>query len=407
MATVIYSGGGNTFNWADAANWQGGSAPGVSDTALLLGGANSTVTAPVTVNAIMILSGQTVTFDGAVTTYGLGNCKGLMVCAGGTAVFAPGSSLADGGVLQAGVRSTGTFVAMGTAAHATVLTAERTVIGKEAAGIGIMTIDDASLTNTNGLVVGRDGQGTLNIVHGGQVMASDMTVGLDAGSTGQVVLSGASTLTLTGYSAFGGTVGGVAGGTGSVTVGAGALLHGERSVAVASGSTITLTGGTVQTGDTLGGLSVAAGGHVVGQGTVTTRDGGWLNLDGTVEAKGGTLDLHSNVTGNGSLVVGAGATMQIDGAKLVLPKIAFTGASGTLVLAQGAAVTSEIDGFATGDAIKIAGVQGASWNAATDLLTLTGSSGQTVDQLHLGGSFTASQFAVTQQGNLGVITLHA
>ena len=110
MATMIYTGAGNTANWSDPNNWKRGVAPGAADTARLEGGAASVVTAPVAVNSIMLLGPQSVTFNGRVQTYGVGACKGLMVCDGGIATFAAGSALVDGRVLQVGVNAVGTLV---------------------------------------------------------------------------------------------------------------------------------------------------------------------------------------------------------------------------------------------------------------------------------------------------------
>ena len=404
MTTMTYTGAGNTGNWSDAKNWKGGVAPGVSDTALLVGGADSTVTAPVTINNIMILSTQSVTFDGAVTTYGLGNCKGFMVCESGTATFAPGSSLADGGVLQAGLEATGTFVAVGTTAKATTLQAKRTELGKEAEGNGFMTIDGASLTNSAGLYVGEAGKGTLNVLDGGSVSAAYMTIGDHVGATGQVFLSGTSTITIAGTASVGGFDKGSVTGSGTISVGAGSTLHAVTEVKVVTGSSVTMAGGTLSAGDKNGGTNVMTGGSIVGAGTLTTRTGGYFKIDGLLEAKGGTLDVQGNLIGIGTLTIDAGSTVSVDGKSLLLPKITFAGAGSTLVLAQGASVTGELDGFTFGDAIKMAGVAAAGWNTAMNVLTLT-SAGHTIDRLHLGGSFAGDKFTVTQQGGVGVITL--
>jgi fibronectin-binding autotransporter adhesin len=405
MATITYTGDGNTSDWSDGANWKGGVAPGASDSALLVGGAASTVTDPVAVNNIMLLAAQSVTFQTAVTTYGLGACKGLMVCEGGTITFGPGSSLTDGGVLQAGLDATGTIVATGTVADPTTLQAERTQLGKNDGGVGFMTIDGATLANSSHLVVGQQGEGTLNVLDGGQVTASDLTVGLDAGASGSVDLSSGGTISVAGNASIGGWTHGGVGGTGAVTVGSGSLLHAAAGVQVEGGSSLVLAGGTVEAGDTKGGIDIRAGGSVSGDGILATHGGGWFEVDGTVTASGGELDLTGNLGGAGTLAIGDGSTIAIDSNKVSTATITFAGAGAAFDLNEGAAVTSALTGFAIGDAIQMAGVTAAAWNSADDILTMSGVGGQTIGRLHLAGSYSADQFVVTQQNGIGVITL--
>jgi T5SS/PEP-CTERM-associated repeat protein len=353
----------------------------------------------------MLLAVQSVTFDTAVTTYGVGACKGLMVCQGGTMTFAPGASLTDGGVLQAGLDATGTIIAKGTAADPTTLQAERTSLGKQDGGDGFMTIDRATLTNSAALVVGQAGEGTLTVADGGQVRTASLTLGLDAGASGSIDLSSGATLSVSGNAEIGGWSHGAATGVGAVTVGGGSLLRAAGALAVDPGSSLVLAGGAVTGGAATGGIDIRAGGSVGGEGSLATRSNGWLTVDGTVTATGGELDLTGELNGTGSLVIGDGSTIAINSTFVTTSTISFAGSDATLDLVQGASVGSALTGFTIGDAIRMSGVTAATWNAATDMLTLSGGSGQTVDRLHLIGSYAADQFMVTQQNGVGLIAL--
>jgi T5SS/PEP-CTERM-associated repeat protein len=406
MATIVYTGGGIVGDWADPKNWKGDKAPGPADNVQILGGASMPVNGTISANAIMIIDGGTDTFTGAVKTAGIGNCQGFMVCVGSTAVFAAGSSLTDGGVFQIGVGGIGGFVANGTSALATTIHSNTGTIGKLAAGVGTVTLNDASWATTNSLVVGAFGTGTLNVESGSHVtVGTNFAMGFETGAMGTATLSAGAVITVDGGASIGGGDSAAPLGNGALDVGAGSTFDVQNWMRVSGGSTVNLAGGTVSAGDKTGGLTVEAGGQVTGAGTITLRTGAWVTDDGTIEAKGGVLHINASVTGQGAIQIDANSTVAISGKSLLLPSLSFSGAGATVVLATAATVNSTITGFTFGDQIEMAGIDKAVWSSTTQTLKLS-DAGKTVDSLHLTGSYATDVFSVAQTGSLGVITLH-
>jgi T5SS/PEP-CTERM-associated repeat protein len=406
MTKITFTGGGTAGDWADPANWKGDVAPGIADNVQILDGASMAVNGTVSVNAIMIINGGTDTFTGAVSTAGVGNCQGFMVCVGSTAVFGPGSSLNDGGVFQIGVGGIGGFIANGTSAAATAIHSHTGTIGKLAAGVGTVTINDASWTTTDSLVVGALGSGTLNVLSGGQVnVGTNLAMGFESGAVGTATLSSGGTVMVDGSASIGGGDKASPLGTGTLTVNAGSTFDVHGGIGVSDGSAVNLDGGTVSAGDQSGSLMVQAGGHITGHGTLTGRTGSWINDSGTIEASGGTLDINASLTGQGAVLIDAGSTVAITGRALLMPRLTFSGADATLSLASAATVNSTISGFTFGDQIEMPGIDRAVWNSHTQTLQLS-DAGHLVDTLHLSGSYGSDVFSVAHTGTLGVITLH-
>jgi T5SS/PEP-CTERM-associated repeat protein len=406
MATMTYSGGGLTGNWSDPLNWSGGVAPGITDTALVHGGPGTTVTSTVSVSNIMLIGGETVTFDNTVNTYGLGACTGFMVCINSTAVFAPGSTLNDaGGALLVGVGGVGGFVAQGTASQATIIHSNNATIGKSAIASGTVTIDGATWNNDKVVFLGYMGQGALNVLNGGQVnIAGNLAMGFAAGAVGQATLSSGGTITVMGAAALGGGDPNTPFGTSLLTVNAGSLFDVKNLARVETGSAIHMAGGTVSVGDTSAWMTVFAGAQISGFGTVTTRAGGQMDNEGTIKATGGTLQINGVAFGQGTMQIGDHSTIAITAGSLYQSSIAFSGVDANLALAHGTVVKAEIDGFTTGDTISMAGIDHATWSSVAQSLTLS-SAGHIVDTLHVAGSYAGDVFNVSQVNGVGVISV--
>ena len=357
MATIVYSSGGIGGNWGDPRNWNGGRVPGMNDNVQILNGASMTVGGPVAVNAIMIVRGGTDTFTGSVTTAGVGNCQGLMICVGSTVVFAPGASLHDGGdaaslngggVIQVGVGGVGNLIANGSNTLATTITSNNGTIGVRSAGIGTATIDNATWTMNQVLTVGLAGQGTLNLEQQGQVnVGSGLLIGADSGSVGTISVSAGGKLNVNGSALVGGNTGSVgilnvASGS-EVTIGASLYLAkntgASGAMTISSGSAVTVAGdagigsGTVTSPLGTGNLTINAG-STFAVGNRISADGG-----GTIHVAGGAVSagsIYVGMTGAGTLNVDAGShinlgqffTMGFD-----------TGASGTATLFSGSTMT--------------------------------------------------------------------
>jgi T5SS/PEP-CTERM-associated repeat protein len=402
MATYLYTGHGNTSNWADPADWKGGIAPTTTDTALFLGGGAATVTAPVSVQNVMLLGAMSLTFDGAVNISGTGFCTGFMVCDDATATFAPGATLNDpAGALVVGIDDVGTFIATGTAAAPTPLTTANGTIGRFAASAGTVTLNDTTWNCATTVFLGGAGQGALNILNGSQVtLGGNLAAGCDAGSTGALTLASGGDLTVRGSTALG------MAGLATITVDHGSLFTVQNLAMIGPGSTLDLAGGSVAAGLVGGWLSVEAGGQIVGDGLLTTRATGMFEDDGRVEATGGTLQIDGVIKGAGAMQIDANSTLASTGIALMLPQVTFAGAGATLSLSHAEWVTGALAGFTIGDHITMAGIDAATWNAATQTLILS-DAGQRVDALHLAGTYDGDVFAVTQANGLGTISLSA
>ena len=281
-----------------------------------------------------------------------------MVCVGSTVVFAPGSSLHDGGdaaslngggVLQVGVGGVGTLIATGTAALATTINSNNATIGVRAAGAGTVTINDATWTTNFYLTIGALGTGTLNVEAGGKIaLGTSLWVGENAGSAGTLnVASGG--LVSTGTDLY---VSCAAGASGAVTLSSGAAMTVAGDAAIGSG-TVTSPQGT-------GRLTVDAG--------ATFQVGNRLSVNGgaTVHVAGGTVSagsLYVGMTGAGSLNVDAGSHVEIS---KFFTMGSEPGAAGTATLFSGSTVT--VNGSAS------IGAGNAASPSGTGSLTVDGTS---------------------------------
>ncbi len=159
-----------------------------------------------------------------------------------------------------------------------------------------------------------------------------------------------------------------------------------------------------------GRLTVDAGGTLSGQGNANAF--GAVANNGTISAQGGTLAVGT-LSGTGALVIGAGATLALDGACAAGQGVSFAGANATLALqAEFDAPAGVLSGFAAGDAIDVEGslISGASFQAAGaqggTLTLLYGT--QVAATLLLSGSYGGDVFLTSGDGAGGtLVTLAA
>jgi len=149
LTTVKFSGKGLTGNLLDPHNWAGGVVPGVDNTALITMNVGGPVAGTVSVNTVMLLGSEAITFTGTLDTAGVGACTGMMVCDGASAIFAPGATLNDANVLIVGNDAVGTLVAQGSGTTHSVIHTVTANLGKQDDGVGTVTIDDAVWMNVN------------------------------------------------------------------------------------------------------------------------------------------------------------------------------------------------------------------------------------------------------------------
>jgi T5SS/PEP-CTERM-associated repeat protein len=407
--TIEFSGKGQPGDLLDPKNWDGGVVPGIDDSALITINVGAPVSGIFSVNNLMLLGKESISFTGTVNTAGVGDCQGVMICEGAVATFTPGAILNDGGVLIVGNDAAGALVAQGSGTTHSVLSSVTANIGKQDAGVGTVTIDDGSWTNSGHVYVGDSGTGTLNVIDNGVVIVGgDMAMAASSGSDGTMTIASGGSVTVAGVLQVGGPAN-YSGGA-AVSVGVGSGLTVDHGLEVGTGSKLTLKGGTVTGGATTGSIGTEAGGLLAGAGvisgygTLTTRAGAVVNDDGIIRASGGSLAVNGNVTGEGVIQIAANSVANLTGASLTLAGIAFIDADATLSLAQGAKVSAAISGFAIGDIIQMAKVDAVSFNATTGSLTLS-DLGKTVDSLHMVGSFAGDTFGVSQTTAGAAITL--
>lgn len=275
--------------------------------------------------------------------------------------------------------------------------------GNWSGGVVPGTLDDVAVDGTASgvdLAVSGDGAaGSLTVTGdvgvSGQVAVGTLAVGL-GGAAGRLDVTGgggvrAGSLTL------------VAGGTGSVTVGANAVLE---------------VGGAGGAG--VGTVTVDAGVMVAGAGSVSAVGG--IVDNGVLEADGGTLTLLAGVSGSGQVRVGAGATVSFAGAgapsAVPVTFLAGTGSQaggtlevGTVTYFDGTSTVSALSaqgvvtGFVAGDTIQYDGaaLTGVSYaDGGNGMGTLTLMSGSSVaGTLQLAGSYAGQTFQVASNGMSG------
>lgn len=232
-----------------------------------------------------------------------------------------------------------------------------------AASTSSATVDgvDSLWSNANGLYVGFNGAGTLNIINGGAVESGFFAnVGFSPGATGTIDVSGdGSRFTNAGIMAVGGNVSGP-GGTGVVRIANGGTVSAAGVNVWNSGTleigqsptlqtgTLLFDGGTLRAIDDTGlhnDATLAAGGVVFNSnGFSATLDGAFVGAGGVVKNGGGTVTLTGASTYTGSTSVEAG-TLRLAGGHIVSPvtvgSIATLAGTGSL----GAdSATSTIDG---------------------------------------------------------------
>ena len=161
-------------------------------------------------------------------------------------------------------------------------------------------------------------------------------------------------------------------------------------------------------------LSISTGANAVSNaGVIEATAGGILAINSTVNnsgagsvfANGGTVKIGSNGAVNGAItVVGGGVAELVNSAA---QNISFAG-TGTLLLdASQAYTTGVVSGFGLGDAIDLkdlayASNETLSWSQSTGTLTING--GSFTDTIHLAGTYTQGDFALTNSsGNAEVV----
>jgi len=310
-------------------------------------------------------------------------------------------------------------------------------------GVGVSVTGAATLTNTGAIAGGRGGYtGNYYAGNGGNgvLLLSGATLANHGTITG-----GVGGFCSNGYAGVGGigvsletgetvtNTGSIIGGAGGsshadpgATGGAGVYLNGgelvDKSGLIAGGAPGAGNGGTPLQGDAVRFSSVTATLAIYAAATFSGDIVANVNADdvlalegtapGTLSGLGTTItgfdfieeaaNAHWTITGpvggEGALVIGAGATLQLDGA-VTIPGIEFaSGAPETLKLEAPTQTASIFTGFAAGDTIDLAGLKATSLNYSQGTLTLFNANNAVVDTIQLDGTYTNASFELQPRG---------
>jgi hypothetical protein len=238
-----------------------------------------------------------------------------------------------------------------------------------------------------------------------------------AGQAGALALAGATSLQAADATIYGDVAmnGGGFSTAGLLTLNGGVLVAGSEATAQAG--TLMMDGtGAVLTVDATSSLEIgtlggaAAGAVTVDAGAVLSGAGaldptGNIVVQGTITASGGTLSV-GNVSGAGTLLVGVGATLLLDGTASASALIEF--ASSGMLDVSGAIPAAGIAGFGDGDDIflPVSGVTGTQYAVTgpnVGVLSLFGAGG-VIATLELVGVGVGQSFATTASGGGTEIT---
>ncbi len=245
------------------------------------------------------------------------------------------------------------------------------------------------------LSVGGASGGLLELGRATSVQASSVAI-----ASGSLVSGPASTLTVSGTLALG-SLGGAAafdvtgGGAAAVL----ALVMGSSADSIYVDPASILEVGSAGTGQA-GSLTVDAGASLSGEGDANAY--GLVTNNGTIVASGGTLSVGA-LGGIGSLQIGTGATLALNGACGAGQSVAFAGANATLAIDEEFfAPAGTVSGFVAGDAFDIRGSLISAASYAGGVLTLS-YGGQVAAQILLAGNYAGSVFLTAGDGAGGTL----
>ncbi len=348
-------------------------------------------------------------------------------------VAGAGSSFTAAGTLEIGAGGKGSL----SVSAGGVVSAGSLDVGLNTSGMGQVAVsgvgsllDVAETEFTVGAVitVGDAAQGAMSVSAGGAVSTGTLDVGSQTSSSGQLAVTGAgSMLDVTGLAYVGDF------GAGGLTVSNGGAVSVGGTLDVASDP---YSSGDVDVGDG-GGLSVGGdldlGEAGATAATFTLDGGGTLHVGGLISVgvnatfvQNGALDPDVDLAGAyklgstfggaftfvgvaGTVELGSGAQIASDGdapSAFVTPAnasgqvlmaagadvavlatfgtgvgLAFGGSTGVILLEAGGSFDGEVTQFARGDVIAVAGATGGTFDAATEVFTVTGAGGTVLDAI--------------------------
>ncbi len=367
--------------------------------------------------------------NGISYLYGNLTNSGTIAVQRGTLSLAAGAATLGGALTGAGTLAL-TAGAAATSGNAISLYTLTPGVSLSVAGLGVLGA--AELTDGAGGSYG----GAFTLAGGGTLNPDGTTLTFSGAASLDGAISGAGTVVVSGVGEASGLAlsgGAVLNDTGSLLLDGAASIGSASStgqILVASGATLNINADAAITGFNAGALSNAGliektaglgastlSGGIGNTGTLLAASGtidvtGTLTNNALIEAAGGTIMLANTLaaagTGSGTVDIGAGGGVVLDGALASSQTIDFTASSGELSLAAPSQMFGAIEGFSSGDVIDLSGVAystGDTLSYANQTLSVS-DAGSTLASLTLQGTYSASQFQLASDGASGTdITL--
>ncbi len=290
-----------------------------------------------------------------------------------------------------------------------------TVTGPSGAAVQTLTGPGAAASavfSGNTILSGSYALGTLGLGASGSggllqlASGTDVAAGSASVTSGSLLGGAGSTLSVSGSLAIGSAAGYAAtvNATGGARITAGSLLLNDAGDSIYVDAASILEIGQAGNGRA-GQLTIDAGATLSGQGDANAY--GQIVNDGTLSAAGGTL-MAGTLSGTGTLEIGAGATLALNGPCGAGQTVRFGGANATLAIDEDYfAPAGTLSGFAAGDAIDVVGspISSASFmatGAGGGVLALT-YGGQVAARITLAGSYTGATFLTAGDGDGGTL----
>ena len=325
-----------------------------------------------------------------------------------------GSVLTNSGRLDVGLSGTGSLlVQAGGVLTTTLVGASQTllaagvIVGVNAGSSGLIEITGSGsrLTAGQSMVVGFESNGTLDVLAGGSLSVAttfgvgntNQSVGTGTGHGVAVVDGIGSTLSVGGSVTVGGKQSGYTG-TGTLSATNSGYFDALGPAVLLAGSTLSADGtGTFEIGGhghgARGQIVIDAGSSLTGAGVVS----GAVDNFGAIDATGGTLKFTSNMQGGGTIGIAAGATLELGG--VVFNTAQFQG-QGTLLLDQGSAFLGTLQVATSGGTVDIASevVTSATITGGSLVTTLAGGG---VMSLKVSGAVSGLKVSTITDGHGG------
>jgi fibronectin-binding autotransporter adhesin len=156
--------------------------------------------------------------------------------------------------------------------------------------------------------------------------------------------------------------------------------------------------------ESIGVAFINSGNVMVGSQALTFLGG--VTNNGTINAATGGTTFNAAVGGTGKLEIGSAATLYLVKGAAVSQTVDFLSGTGLLDLAHAATFKGTIDGFLGADTIRLVNTPETGFSFANGVLTVMNNS-LTVATLHFGGTHTTADFKLGSDGHGGTFITHS